>query len=134
MKSAPLAFLLLVLSHAAFAAGVAIVEAPEQSIGVCAEQNVTEAFACARKQCVEGGAAEVDCFEIAYCDYGWTVDVLMKSEPEGSQWHEFHCGWSTRAEAEAAGRLACNPERMKELSACTTVQIYDPTAVPQLEK
>lgn len=37
------------------------------------------------------------------------------------------------AEAEAAGKLACDAERMKELMECAAMQIYDPDAVPQLE-
>ena len=117
---------------AASAAGVAIVQAPEQSFGICAAQNAADAFACAKKQCVAGGAMEADCFEMAYCDYGWTVDVFMQAK-EGNHWHEYHCGWKTRVEAEAAGKLACNPERIKELLECSAVQIYDPDAVPQIE-
>jgi hypothetical protein len=128
------AALALAAPMAAHAAGVAIVQAPEQSFGICAAQNATEAFSCAKKQCVEGGAAAADCYEMAYCDYGWTVDIFMQSEQEGNHWHEYHCGWSTRAEADAAGKLACNPERMKDLSTCTTVQIYDPDALPQMEQ
>ena len=112
--------------------GIAIVQAPEQSFGICAGVNATEAFACARKQCAAGGAQEADCLEMTYCDYGWTIDVFMQAK-EGNHWHEYHCGWKTRAEAEAAGKLACNAERMKELMECSTVQIYDPEAKPQLE-
>jgi hypothetical protein len=122
----------LVSPAVAPAAGIAIVEAPEQSTGVCADRGPAEAFACAKKKCAEGGAAEADCFEIAYCDDGWTVDVFVQAR-EGSHWHEFHCGWKTRAEAEAAGKLVCNPDRMKELEACSTAQIYDPDALPQIE-
>lgn len=118
--------------HGPAAAGTTIVQAPEQSFGICAAENAADAFACARKQCAAGGAAEADCLEMSYCDHGWTVDVFMQSN-EGNHWHEYHCGWKTRAEAEAAGDLACNAERMKELSACSAVQIYDPEARPQLE-
>jgi dsDNA-binding SOS-regulon protein len=52
---------------------------------------------------------------------------------EGNHWHEYHCGWKTKAEAEAAGKLACNAERMKELLECSAVQIYDPEAKPRIE-
>jgi hypothetical protein len=116
----------------ASATGIAIVQAPEQSFGICAGENAAKAFACAKKQCAAGGAAQEDCLEMAYCDYGWTVDVFMQSK-EGNHWHEYHCGWKTRAEAEAAGKLACNKKRMKELTECTAVQIYDPEAKPQIE-
>jgi hypothetical protein len=134
MKSMLAAALAIAGPIAAAAAGVAIVQAPEQSFGICAAQNAKDAFACAKKQCMSGGAAEVDCYEMAYCDHGWTVDVFMQSKQEGNHWHEYHCGWSTRAEAEAAGKLACNPERMKDLMECSTVQIYDPDAIPQMEQ
>ena len=116
----------------AWADGIAIVQAPEQSFGICAGANAAEAFACAKKQCVSDGAVEADCLEMTYCDHGWTVDVFMQAK-EGNHWHEYHCGWKTRAEAEAAGKLACNPERMKELMECAAVQIYDPEAKPQIE-
>ena len=79
-----------------------------------------------------GGAREADCLEMTYCDHGWTVDVFMQAK-EGNHWHEYHCGWKTRAEAEAAGKLACNAERMKELTECAAVQIYNPEARPQIE-
>ena len=114
------------------AEGIAIVQAPEQSFGMCAGKNAAEAFACAKKQCADGGAAIEDCLEMTYCDHGWAVDVFMQST-EGNHWHEYYCGWKTRKDAEAAGLLACNPERKKELMECTTVQIYDPEAKPQME-
>lgn len=126
------ALVALCAPHLAAADGIAIVQAPEQSTGVCAGANAAEAFACAKTQCAAGGAQEADCLEMAYCDYGWTVEVFMQSR-EGNHWHEYHCGWKTRAEAEAAGRLACNADRKKELMECATVQIYDPKAKPQIE-
>jgi hypothetical protein len=122
----------LAMPHAASAGGIAIVQAPEQSFGVCAGDNAADAFACAKKQCVAGGAMEADCLEMTYCDYGWTVDVFMQAK-EGNHWHEYHCGWKTRAEAEAAGKLACNKQRMGDLIECSAVQIYDPDAKPQIE-
>lgn len=131
-KTIVAALVTLAMPLIASAAGVAIVQAPEQSFGICAAQNAADAFACAKKQCVAGGALAADCFEMAYCDYGWTVDVFMQAK-EGNHWHEYYCGWKTRVEAEAAGKLACNPERMKELMECSTVQIFDPDALPQIE-
>ena len=115
----------------ATAAGIAIVQAPEQSFGVCVGKNAKEAFACATNKCVKGGARAEDCFEMTYCDASWTVDIFMQS-PEGPHWHEYRCGWTTRAEAEAAGALVCNPERKKQLIECATVQIYDPDGKPQM--
>lgn len=123
---------LIALPLTAIAGGIAIVQAPEQSSGICAGANAAEAFACARKQCVEGGAQAEDCQEMTYCDASWTVDIFMQSK-EGNHWHEYRCGWRNRAEAEAAGKLVCNAERMKGLMECTTVQIYDPEAKPQMK-
>jgi hypothetical protein len=116
----------------ALADGIAIVQAPEQSFGVCVGKNAKAAFDCARKQCVKGGAAKEDCLEMTYCDSSWTVDVFMQSK-EGNHWHEYYCGWKSRADAEAAGKLACNKSRMKELMECSAVQYYDPAGKPQLE-
>ncbi|MBL0374812.1 hypothetical protein JJB09_22625 [Rhizobium sp. KVB221] len=124
--------LVILMLPSARAEGIAIVQAPEQSFGICKGPTAKEAFACARKQCVKGGAAPDDCLEMAYCAYGWTVDVFMQSK-EGNHWHEYHCGWKTHKEAEAAGKLACNKQRMLELMECSVVQIYDPTAKPQIK-
>ena len=44
--------LALVVPLVAAAGGIAIVQAPEQSFGVCAGANAAEAFACAKKHCV----------------------------------------------------------------------------------
>ena len=131
-RTITVAIITVALPLFAWANGIAIVQAPEQSFGICAGANAAEAFACAKKQCAAGGAIEADCLEMTYCDYGWAVDVFMQSK-EGNHWHEYHCGWKTRSEAEAAGKLACSAERMKELMECTAVQIYDPEAKPQLE-
>lgn len=116
----------------ALADGIAIVQAPEQSFGICTGKTAAEAFACAKKQCADGGAAAEDCLEMTYCQSGWTVDVFMQST-EGNHWHEYYCGWKMRKDAETAALLVCNPERMQELSECAAVQIYDPDAKPQIE-
>lgn len=116
----------------ALADGIAIVQAPEQSFGVCVGKNAKAAFDCAKKRCVKGGAAKEDCLEMTYCDSSWTVDVFMQSK-EGNHWHEYYCGWKTRADAEAAGKLACSKNRMQELMECSAVQYYDPDGEPQLE-
>jgi len=128
----PALALALFLPFSAFADGIAIVQAPEQSFGICAGKNAKAAFDCAKKACVKGGAAIGDCLEMTYCDHSWTVDVFMQSK-EGNHWHEYRCGWKTRKEAEAAGKLACNKDRMKELMECSAVQYYDPTGKSQLE-
>jgi hypothetical protein len=125
-------FLLLFSPLSALADGIAIVQAPEQSFGICTGKNAKQAFACAKKQCAKGGAAVEDCIEMAYCESGWTVDVFMQSK-EGNHWHEYHCGWKTRKEAEAAGKLACNAERKTQLMECAAVQYYDPQGKPQIE-
>jgi hypothetical protein len=117
---------------AARADGIAIVQAVEQSGGVCTGPTAAEAFECAKDKCVAGGAAREDCLEMTWCQSGWAVDVFMQST-EGPHWHEYHCGWSTRAEAEAAGELACNPERKTQLMECATVQIYDPDGKAMME-
>ncbi len=116
---------LLILPPAIAAAnGVAVVQAVEQSAGYCAGKNAAEAFECAKKQCVAGGAAKQDCVEMSYCYSGWTVDVFMQSK-EGPHWHEYFCGWRDRQTALAAGKLACNPDRMEQLIECMPVQLID---------
>jgi hypothetical protein len=117
---------------AAHADGIAIVQAVEQSGGVCTGATAAEAFDCAKDKCEAGGAVREDCLEMTWCQSGWTVDVFMQST-EGPHWHEYHCGWSSRAEAEAAGQLACNPERKTQLMECATVQIYDPDGKAMME-
>lgn len=127
MKNLILAAMVLVLNLSlsdAFA-GVAIVQAPEQSSGICAGPTAAEAFECAVKKCVAGGAAKDDCLEMSFCRGGWTVDVLLQS-PEGPHWHEYFCGWKDKATAIKAGKLACNRERKKDLSSCAPVQLIDP--------
>jgi hypothetical protein len=131
--AAVMAFTLAGTYASAYADGIAIVQAVEQSSGVCSGKSAAKAFECAKKKCMKGGAAKEDCLEMAWCLDGWTVDVFMQSK-EGPHWHEFHCGWNTRAEAESAGKLACNPERKKDLMECATVQIYDPEAKGQMEE
>jgi hypothetical protein len=122
-------FLLLFSPLSALADGIAIVQAPEQSFGICTGKNAKQAFACAKKQCAKGGAAVKDCIEMAYCESGWTVDVFMQSKEEQSL-----ARISLRLEdAEAAGKLACNAERKTQLMECAAVQYYDPQGKPQIE-
>ncbi len=127
MKNLILAALVLIVNFAvtdAFA-GVAIVQAPEQSSGICAGPTSAKAFDCAVKKCVAGGAAKGDCLEMAFCRSGWTVDIFMQS-PDGPHWHEYYCGWNDKATAIKAGKLVCNPGRKKTLVSCNPVQLIDP--------
>ena len=88
--------------------GIAFVEAPEQSGGVCFAGNLDRGFACAREKCVEGGAEARDCLRVAWCyPAGWSVDVFMQHR-EGPHWHEYLCGWTSRAAAEKAAAIKCD--------------------------
>lgn len=61
--------------------GIAYVEAPEMSSGVCTGRDAASAFACAKKACISGGGTKQDCLEIAYCfPARWSVDVFAQSE------------------------------------------------------
>ncbi len=104
-------------------AGVAIVQAVEQSFGACAAESAAKAFDCAKEQCVKGGAAKADCIEMTYCTGGYTVDVFVQNNE--MHWHEYSCGWNDKATALQAATLVCNPERMKQLIECAAVQIID---------
>lgn len=120
-----LALCLAVLPAQAAFAGVAVVQAVEQGGGVCKADSAAAAFECAKKQCVESsGALMEDCLEMSYCEMGFTVDVFMQAN-EGNHWHEFYCGWNDRKTAIAAGKLACNPDRKKDLMECAPVQLID---------
>jgi hypothetical protein len=128
------AWLLLILAAPiTWADGIAIVQAPEQSSGICVGKNARAAFACATKKCVAGGAAAEDCQEMTYCDYSWTVDVFLQGK-EGNHWHEYHCGWRSLEDAKLAGALVCNKDRMKDLMECAAVQFYAPDGTPQLDE
>jgi hypothetical protein len=106
--------------------GVAFVEAPEQSGGVCTGGNLDRAFACARQKCVEGGAEARDCLRVAWCyPAGWSVDVFMQHR-EGPHWHSYSCGWGTREAALRAASLTCDKINNPDLIECTPVRIWDP--------
>lgn len=105
--------------------GIAYVQAPEQSSGTCTGITAAEAFACAKKQCVDGGAEAADCLEVAYCFPGnWSVDVF-KQVSDGPHWHEFYCGWGTKEEALIAGAAACDKELHPDLMECKSVRLID---------
>ncbi|MGV8939834.1 MAG: hypothetical protein ACOH2J_22175 [Allorhizobium sp.] len=105
--------------------GIAYVEAPEISSGVCTGRDAASAFACAKKACISGGGTKQDCLEIAYCfPARWSVDVFAQSE-EGNHWHEFYCGWDSKALALAAARTACEKRQRSGLIECSAVLVYD---------
>lgn len=112
-------------SWAAARSGIAYVEAPELSSGVCLGGTAQEAFDCAKKQCIDGGGTAEDCMEIAYCfPARWSVDVFVQSS-EGNHWHEFYCGWENRAMALQAAKTACNKKLRQGIMECQAVMIHD---------
>lgn len=105
--------------------GIAYVQAPEMAIGVCTGKSASEAFDCARKQCIETGGTKEDCQELAYCfPARWSIDVFMMAEG-GPHWHEFYCGWETREQALKAAAVACDKSERPGLSECMGVTLYD---------
>lgn len=105
--------------------GIAFVQAPEMSSGVCAGKDAASAFDCAKKQCIDGGGTQEDCLEQAYCFPGrYSVDVFMQSS-EGPHWHEFYCGWDSKELALAAAKVACDNGKRTDLIECTPVMLYD---------
>jgi hypothetical protein len=120
-----LAFVMLAVPVQAQRQGIAVVEAPEQSSGVCFADNLDRGFECARKQCVEGGAAAGDCYRIAWCyPARWSADVFLQSD-EGFHWHEYLCGWATREALEAAARVKCEEQGDLTLIECEVVRMWD---------
>lgn len=106
-------------------AGIAYVQAPEMSSGTCTGKDAKSAFACARKQCIDGGGTDEDCVDIAYCfPARFSVDVFVQSQ-EGAHWHEFYCGWDSKEVALAAAEVACDKEKRPYLMECAPVLIYD---------
>ncbi|WP_333666622.1 hypothetical protein [Parvibaculum sp.] len=111
--------------------GIAFVQAPEQSSGVCAAGNPDKGFACAREKCTEGGAAAGDCLRVAWCyPAGWSVDVFMQHR-EGPHWHDYSCGWASREAALQAAKVKCDPAFAEALIECTAVMLWTPEGVEQ---
>ena len=105
--------------------GIAFVEAPEQSGGVCFAGNPDRGFACAREKCVEGGAEARDCLRVAWCyPAGWSVDVFMQHR-EGPHWHEYLCGWDSKEAVMAAVAVACDLSRRDFIRECSAVRFWD---------
>lgn len=105
--------------------GIAFVQAPEMSSGVCTGKDAASAFDCAKKQCIDGGGTAEDCLEQAYCfPARFSVDVFMQSS-EGPHWHEYFCGWESKELALAAAKVACDNVKRPDLIECTAVLTYD---------
>ncbi|NMG38699.1 hypothetical protein GRZ55_05520 [Chelativorans sp. ZYF759] len=122
---AALAILATLQPAAAQRLGIAIVEAPEQSSGMCFADNLDRGFDCARAECVAGGAESRDCLRVAWCyPARWSADVFLQSS-EGFHWHEYLCGWATREAVEAAVRVKCEEQGELELIECAMVRLWD---------
>lgn len=120
-----LAVLWVVQPAAAQRQGIAIVEAPEQSGGICFADNLDRGFECARARCVEGGADISDCLRVAWCyPARWSADVFLQNS-EGFHWHEYLCGWATREAVEAAARVKCEEQGEMTLVECEIVRMWD---------
>jgi hypothetical protein len=105
--------------------GVAFVEAPEQSSGVCFGENADTTFSCAKQKCTENGTAASDCLRIQWCyPSGWSADIFMQHK-EGQHWHRYLCGWQSRDDLEQAAKIACEGSLKEELIECAVVAIWD---------
>lgn len=105
--------------------GIAYVQAPEMSSGVCTGKDAASAFGCARKQCIDGGGTDEDCVDMAYCFpalFSVQVSILHK---EGIHWQEFYCGWDSRDAALAAAEVACDLSNRPYINECVATAIYD---------
>lgn len=106
--------------------GIAFVEAPEQSSGVCFSDNADRGFACAKQKCTENGTSASDCLRVKWCyPASWSADIFLQHK-EGIHWHQYLCGWSSREDIEAAVELTCNGSQKEWLIECAMVQLWDP--------
>ncbi|MEM1038273.1 MAG: hypothetical protein AAGI12_02240 [Pseudomonadota bacterium] len=109
--------------------GIAFVQAPEQSSGMCTATTAEEGFACATKKCTDGGALAGDCIKTTWCQpSGWSVDVFLQHN-EGVHWHEISCGWATKSAAMRAAQIICDPKERQYVVDCTLVALYDPNGI-----
>lgn len=107
--------------------GIAFAEAPEASAGVCFGGSPEAALDCARARCVAGGEGlrPSDCLRVRWCfPAGWSGDVFMQVA-DGPHWHEYLCGWDSRAAVEAAASVACDRSRRTDLVECALVRTWD---------
>lgn len=113
--------------------GVAIVQAPEQAIGMAFGTDPQQTVGDAIAECVEQGAYAEDCAVTHWCSpAGWTMMIFAQHQ-EGNHWGEFYCGIPDRALIESMAEVVCNPNIRPELIMCEIVQIYDPMGEPEIE-
>jgi len=106
--------------------GIAYVEAPERSAGVCVAGSPEKGFACARNRCAESGVPGNECLRRAWCyPAGWSVDMFLQDR-NGIHWHEFTCGLASQELAQALARLKCEPKHAAAYIECTPVRYFDP--------
>jgi hypothetical protein len=107
-------------------AGIAFVQAVEQSHGVCTGETPEKAFACAMKQCIENGTLAEDCIPMKWCmPAGWSADIF-KQHKEGPHWHDYLCGWDSESDLDAAIKVACEGSSVEYLIECTAVAKWRP--------
>ena len=113
-------------------AGIAFVQAPEQSFGVAMGATPQEGFANAVQACVEGGALADDCIPTNWCQpAGWSIDLFVMHQ-EGLHWHEIVCGLPNEDVALSVGAALCDLNDRDGIGMCDLVQVYDPNGTPQL--
>jgi hypothetical protein len=106
--------------------GIAFAYAPEQGAGSCTGSDPAVAIDCARAKCAESGAAIEDCAPVAWCfPSGWTAAVGVMHK-EGIHWTEYSCGWETKAAAQAAATVRCDPAERPYIQECSAAVFYDP--------
>ncbi|WP_108883121.1 hypothetical protein [Anderseniella sp. Alg231-50] len=134
LPTAVSALLLLSLFHGPSRAeqlGVAFVEAPELSYGVCFAAGPEKGFACARKKCITNGGETESCQAVKWCHpAGWSVDLFVQ-HAEGLHWHEYLCGWPSKADAVAAAGLRCTGSGRGKLLQCEVVGVWTPDGTHQ---
>ena len=105
--------------------GIAFAQAPEQSVGVCTGINAVNTLNCARAKCAAGGAPASQCLRQAWCyPGGWSADIFVQIS-EGPHFHEFICGMTTRAAAEAVVTVKCDKTVRPNLIECKAVRFFD---------
>ena len=111
-------------------AGIAFVQAPEQSSGMAMAGSPSEGLAMATAQCTEGGAEAEDCIPTNWCQpAGWTIDLFVMHQ-EGLHWHEVICGLPSRPVAMQVAEVLCDSTLRPELVDCMVVQVFDPEGEP----
>lgn len=112
--------------------GIAIVEAPERSSGICVADNLDTAMACARRECAEeaDGVRPGDCLRVRWCyPAGWSADIFVQSK-SGFHGHDYLCGWPSRDLLMKAVALKCDKDQRDYLLECQAVRIWDSEGNP----